>query len=126
MDKLKLKDYTYDNTVTLLNKIYDRGIRPTYIVFLYERNTIVESYYISNFDIIELSKFYSRVGYYTAKCRIDPKYDISILLYLGSTDDNLPKYRTVTEELIKLAEENDRYEVCKGYKDLNSAKSYYY
>ena len=90
---------------------------------------LLEAYYTDSYRPDEMNKLYNKVSYYNAKVKSTIKKEYDITDYIGvyrvikATDRFV--FKDVTLEMIALSSENDKYEICKGIKDPNTAKSNY-
>lgn len=142
MEKLKLKEgiFVEDKTPSgFIEDIY--GITKFAYLLMFKmpyidlRNIsckfykLLEAYYTDSYRPDEMNKLYNKISYYNAKVKSNIKKEYDITDYIGvyrvikSTDRFI--FRDVTLEMMALASENDKYEICKGIKDPNTAKSNY-
>lgn len=95
----------------------------------YKFYKLLEAYYTDSYRPDEMNRLYNKISYYIAKIKstIKNKYDITdyIGAYRVIKDEDRFIFKDVTLEMIALSHENDKYEVCKGIKDLNFPKSNY-
>lgn len=95
----------------------------------YKFYKLLEAYYTDSYRPDEMNKIYNKISYYIAKVKSNIKNKYNITDYIGvyrvikDTDEFI--FRDITLEMIALAHENDKYEICKGIKDPNTAKSNY-